>query len=137
MTLPRAAALPMWILPAPELRWRIISAARTWRMCLKNFTRSTKLSRPLPSRRNLRPLLPLRRATVTNAMTTESPVDQKPGISSQKLRDKVVVANQPGCRFCGTKLQHTFVDLGMSPLCESFLSAEQLNQMEPFYPLHV
>jgi hypothetical protein len=29
------------------------------------------------------------------------------------------------------------VDLGMSPLCESYLSAEQLNQMEPFYPLHV
>jgi 2-polyprenyl-3-methyl-5-hydroxy-6-metoxy-1,4-benzoquinol methylase len=25
----------------------------------------------------------------------------------------------------------------MSPLCESYLSAEQLNQMEPFYPLHV
>jgi 2-polyprenyl-3-methyl-5-hydroxy-6-metoxy-1,4-benzoquinol methylase len=25
----------------------------------------------------------------------------------------------------------------MSPLCESFLTAEQLNQMEPFYPLHV
>ena len=25
----------------------------------------------------------------------------------------------------------------MSPLCESFLSAGQLNQMEPFYPLHV
>jgi SAM-dependent methyltransferase len=25
----------------------------------------------------------------------------------------------------------------MSPLCESFLSQEQLNQMEPFYPLHV
>jgi SAM-dependent methyltransferase len=31
----------------------------------------------------------------------------------------------------------TFVDLGMSPLCESFLSADQLNQMERFYPLHV
>jgi SAM-dependent methyltransferase len=29
------------------------------------------------------------------------------------------------------------VDLGMSPLCESFLTAEQLNQIEPFYPLHV
>jgi 2-polyprenyl-3-methyl-5-hydroxy-6-metoxy-1,4-benzoquinol methylase len=41
------------------------------------------------------------------------------------------------CRFCGTPLRHTFVDLGMSPLCESYLSAEQLNQMEPFYPLHV
>ncbi len=45
--------------------------------------------------------------------------------------------NQFGCRFCGTKLEHTFVDLGMSPLCESYLSAEHLNQMEPFYPLHV
>ena len=29
------------------------------------------------------------------------------------------------------------MDLGMSPLCESYVSAEQLNQMEPFYPLHV
>jgi hypothetical protein len=34
-------------------------------------------------------------------------------------------------------LRHTFVDLGMSPLCESYLSAEELNAMEPFYPLHV
>jgi 2-polyprenyl-3-methyl-5-hydroxy-6-metoxy-1,4-benzoquinol methylase len=25
----------------------------------------------------------------------------------------------------------------MSPLCESYLAADQLNQMEPFYPLHV
>jgi SAM-dependent methyltransferase len=33
-------------------------------------------------------------------------------------------------------LSATFVDLGMSPLCESYLSREQLNQMEPFYPLH-
>jgi len=41
------------------------------------------------------------------------------------------------CRFCGASLRHTFVDLGMSPLCESYLSAEQLNRMEPFYPLHV
>src|SRR2546421_9434680 len=44
--------------------------------------------------------------------------------------------NQPGCRFCGTKLEHTFVDLGMSPLCESFLPGDHLNQMEEFYPLH-
>jgi SAM-dependent methyltransferase len=29
------------------------------------------------------------------------------------------------------------VDLGMSPPCESFLTADQLNQIEPFYPLHV
>jgi hypothetical protein len=41
------------------------------------------------------------------------------------------------CRHCGAPLRQTFVDLGMSPLCESYLSASQLNQMEPFYPLHV
>jgi SAM-dependent methyltransferase len=42
-----------------------------------------------------------------------------------------------GCRFCGTRLRYTFVDLGMSPLAESWLKPSQLNQMEPFYPLHV
>ena len=41
------------------------------------------------------------------------------------------------CRFCKAALQHTFVDLGSSPLCQSFLSQAQLNQMEPFYPLRV
>jgi SAM-dependent methyltransferase len=40
------------------------------------------------------------------------------------------------CRFCHAPLHRTFVDLGMSPLCESFLTPQQLNQMEPFYPLH-
>ena len=43
----------------------------------------------------------------------------------------------PSCRFCNALLEHTFVDLGMSPLCESFLLRDQLNQMEPFYPLKV
>jgi SAM-dependent methyltransferase len=43
----------------------------------------------------------------------------------------------PVCRFCQTLLRHTFVDLGMSPLCESFLPEEGLNRMEPFYPLKV
>jgi len=43
----------------------------------------------------------------------------------------------PRCRFCGTDLHFTFVDLGMSPLCESYIGPEQLNQMEPFFPLHV
>ena len=40
------------------------------------------------------------------------------------------------CRFCKTPLKHTFADLGMSPLANSYLKAEHLNQMEPFYPLH-
>lgn len=41
------------------------------------------------------------------------------------------------CRFCATPLRHNFVDLGMSPLCESYVSAERLNGMEAFYPLRV
>lgn len=43
----------------------------------------------------------------------------------------------PGtCRFCEAPLQHSFCDLGMSPLSNAFLTREQLDQMEPFYPLH-
>jgi SAM-dependent methyltransferase len=41
------------------------------------------------------------------------------------------------CRFCGTALHRTFVDLGMSPLCETYPSVEQLNRGETYYPLHV
>lgn len=41
------------------------------------------------------------------------------------------------CRFCKSPLQHTFVDLGMSPLCEDFLKGDELKTMEAFYPLHV
>ena len=40
------------------------------------------------------------------------------------------------CRFCGAELRDRVVDLGMSPLCESFLTAEHVDTMEPFYPLH-
>src|SRR5258705_2443291 len=40
------------------------------------------------------------------------------------------------CRFCGHAVRHTFVDLGMSPLCQTHITAERLNHMEPFYPLH-
>ena len=43
----------------------------------------------------------------------------------------------PRCRFCAAALDHVFVDLGMSPLCESFVPAEKLSAMEPFYPLVV
>jgi SAM-dependent methyltransferase len=40
------------------------------------------------------------------------------------------------CRLCGAALEHTFVDLGMSPLCESFLARDELDAMEPYFPLH-
>jgi hypothetical protein len=44
---------------------------------------------------------------------------------------------RPSCRFCGASLQHPFVDLGTSPLANTYLTSAQLNQMEPFYPLYV
>ncbi|MGH8546462.1 MAG: class I SAM-dependent methyltransferase, partial [Gammaproteobacteria bacterium] len=52
------------------------------------------------------------------------------------MQQNASVLTQASCRFCGAKLRHTFVDLGMSPLCESYVSTEDLNRMEPFYPLH-
>jgi len=41
------------------------------------------------------------------------------------------------CRFCGRGLQRSFVDLGMSPLCETYPTAEQFARGEMYYPLHV
>ena len=43
----------------------------------------------------------------------------------------------PLCRLCGAALRDTFVDLGLSPLCEKFVTADQLHAREPAYPLHV
>jgi hypothetical protein len=41
------------------------------------------------------------------------------------------------CRFCSAPLERTFVDLGMSPLCETYPSLADLNRGEVYYPLHV
>jgi C-methyltransferase C-terminal domain/Putative zinc binding domain/Methyltransferase domain len=46
------------------------------------------------------------------------------------------VAGTFKCRSCGEQLQTTFVDLGMSPLCNTQILPEQLHEFEPFYPLH-
>lgn len=40
------------------------------------------------------------------------------------------------CRLCAAPLTKTFVNLGMSPLCESFLPAAEIDKMEPYFPLH-
>ena len=40
------------------------------------------------------------------------------------------------CRFCAEPLQHTFADLGMSPLSNSYVPFDKADAMEPFYPLH-
>jgi C-methyltransferase C-terminal domain/Putative zinc binding domain/Methyltransferase domain len=41
------------------------------------------------------------------------------------------------CRFCNTELEHVFIDLNNSPASNSFLTKEQLNEPETFYPLKV
>jgi SAM-dependent methyltransferase len=41
------------------------------------------------------------------------------------------------CRLCGSPLTKTFIDLGVSPLANAYLSVDRLRCMEPFYPLHV
>src|SRR5687768_8476560 len=51
--------------------------------------------------------------------------------------EEILPVTSRGCLFCAAVFRHTFVDLGMSPLCESYVPKENLNHMEPFYPLHV
>ena len=41
------------------------------------------------------------------------------------------------CRFCKTELEHVFIDLVNSPASNSFLTREQLDEPEAFYPLKV
>lgn len=39
------------------------------------------------------------------------------------------------CRFCSTELKHEFIDLAMSPPSNSYLSKEDLNKKETYFPL--
>lgn len=49
----------------------------------------------------------------------------------------VSIANiAPKCRFCDVQLEHSFVDLGLSPLCQTHILPSELNKYEPFFPLH-
>ncbi len=46
------------------------------------------------------------------------------------------MTNKPlSCRFCGTPLAHVVADLGVSPLSNSYLRHDQLQQGEATYPL--
>ena len=40
------------------------------------------------------------------------------------------------CRYCRAPLSRTFIDLGIQPLANSYLKAEDLARPEPRYPLH-
>ena len=59
----------------------------------------------------------------------------QPSAASDLLPANIAI---PGlkCRFCDTPLRYSFVDLGMSPLCQSVVRPEDYNKPETFYPLH-
>jgi hypothetical protein len=57
--------------------------------------------------------------------------------SAEGPKEVPVTTTTAQCRLCNAALSETFVDLGMSPLCESYLRADQLDAGESFYPLHV
>jgi len=44
--------------------------------------------------------------------------------------------DRPACRFCATRLRHTFVNLGTSPLCQRHVTPARFNHAENVYPLH-
>lgn len=48
------------------------------------------------------------------------------------MKDTAVQA----CRFCSAALEHSVVDLGLSPLCQNHIEPEDIGKPEMFYPLH-
>lgn len=59
-------------------------------------------------------------------------------MATASVTEKVdVQRGTASCRFCGASLQRVFVDLGMSPLCETYPSVADLNRGETYYPLRV
>ncbi len=62
-------------------------------------------------------------------MSTPTQLDAEPG--------RVATPSSPRCRSCDAPLEHTFTDLGSSPLANAYLTERQLAEPEPFYPLHV
>jgi SAM-dependent methyltransferase len=57
--------------------------------------------------------------------------------STTLLQEIDAPAKTVTCRFCGAGLQRTFVDLGMSPLCETYPASAEFSRGEMYYPLHV
>lgn len=60
-----------------------------------------------------------------------------PAIPDRESLNGAPVRRRGSCRFCAADLRHIVADLGMSPLCESYVTTERLGEMEPFYPLVV
>jgi len=55
--------------------------------------------------------------------------------NTEKIKSICANSKYGTCRFCKNELETIFIDLGMSPLSNSYLKHDQLNNLEPFYPL--
>ena len=60
--------------------------------------------------------------------------DDRQMLATAELEPACMTAS--ACRFCGTALRRSFVDLGRSPLSNAFLDRGPAPEMEPHYPLH-
>ena len=69
-------------------------------------------------------------------MSTTTPTVDSPAHATSTVSQEAPVSSNGCCMACGQPLTHTFVDLGKQPLSQSFLRAEDLMKMEPFFPLH-
>ena len=65
-----------------------------------------------------------------------SAVADPPAIAASRPDESPAAGARLRCRFCATPLAHTMVDLGLSPLCQTHIAPHQLQEPEPFYPLH-
>jgi len=57
-------------------------------------------------------------------------------MATNAIRAPLTSLQATSCRFCGTPLETTFVDLGVQPPSNSYLRTPDLSRMEAFYPLH-
>jgi hypothetical protein len=73
----------------------------------------------------------------TTMITPETNVETLENAAPAGYQANGAPSSHSQCRFCDAPLGHTFVDLGMSPLCESYVHADRRNEMEAYYPLHV
>src|SRR3954447_25916854 len=64
-------------------------------------------------------------------------MSDRPAVLDMESLQQDGLSSVPTCRSCDAPLHRVFIDLGMSPPCEDFLSVERLHAMERFYPLDV
>jgi hypothetical protein len=70
------------------------------------------------------------------SMTMQQQSDLQPS-ESELDTESTLSSSAPPCRFCSAPLKHVFVDLGLSPLANSYVRPEDTGKGEHFFPLRV